>query len=40
VIQVISLELDALFSLADPDRPYSAMAEQILADLEADLPTG
>lgn len=38
VAEVIGLELDALFSLADPDRPYSAMAEQILAELEADLP--
>jgi uncharacterized protein (TIGR02646 family) len=33
--EVIDLELDALFSLADPDRPYSAMAAQFINDLAA-----
>lgn len=33
IVQVIELELHTLFSLADPDRPYSAMAAQFLDDL-------
>jgi uncharacterized protein (TIGR02646 family) len=33
VVDVIDLELDALFSLADSDRPYAGMAEQLLAGL-------
>ncbi len=37
LVEVIELELDALFSLADHDRPYSAMAEQFLDDLDAHL---
>lgn len=33
VIEVIDLELDALFSLANSDRPYAGMAQQLLSDL-------
>ena len=33
VVEVIELELDALFSLADSDRPYAGMAQQLLSDL-------
>ena len=30
---MIRLELQALFGLADPERPYSGMARQLLRDL-------
>ncbi|MGA9278872.1 hypothetical protein [Ilumatobacter sp.] len=33
VVEVIELELDALFSLADSDRPYAGMAKQLLDGL-------